>query len=106
MEETLSKLLAAEDKAQAIIDAALKERDRIVNEAIDEARRTEQQFSARVPEIHQSFVNKAEGRARHTIAEMERRFSERKTQLEQMAAENHNAALDAVLAVVLGQERD
>jgi len=106
MEETLSKLLAAEDKAQAIIDAALKERDRIVNEAMADARRAEQQFSARVPEIHQSFVTKAEDRARHTIAEMERRFGERKTQLEQMAAENHDAALDSVLALVLGQEQD
>ncbi|MGD8547676.1 MAG: ATPase [Thiohalophilus sp.] len=106
MEETLSKLLAAEDKAQAIIDAALKERDRIVNEATADARRAEQQFLARVPEIHQSFVNKAEDRARHTIAEMERRFGERKTQLEQMATKNHDAALEAVLAVVLGQEQD
>lgn len=106
MEDTLSKLLEAETRAQEIIDAALKERDHIVGQAVAEAEKAEQQFARRVPEIHQSFIDKAEDRARHTVAEMERRFHERKQQLQNMAADNHDAALDSVLAIVLDRKRD
>lgn len=106
MEETLSKLLEAEDKAQKIIDTALKERDRIVREATEEAHKAEQQFNQRVPEIHRSFMEKAEDRAHHTIAEMERRFKERQSQLQSMAKENHDEALKAALVIVLGRDVD
>jgi len=106
MEDTLSKLLAAEDQAQKIIDAALRERDSIVNQAMEEARHAEQQFADRVPEIHQSFIDKAQERARHSIAEMERRFSERQDELQHMAQENHDGALAAALAVMLGEKPD
>ncbi|MDY6981081.1 MAG: ATPase, partial [Pseudomonadota bacterium] len=64
------------------------------------------QFADRVPEIHQSFIDKAEEHARHTIAEMERRFSERRDELQRMAQENHDAALDAALAIMLGDKPD
>ena len=105
MEDTLKRLLDAELRAQALVDQAFKERDRMVEKALEEARSAEQRFTARIPEIQASFVSKAEERADQTIAELERRFAERRQSLEAMADERRQEAAETAIAVVLDSTR-
>ena len=102
MDDTLKRLLDAELQAQAIVDDALAERDRIIEQAREEARRAEDHFTARIPEIHASFADKAEERARQAIAEMERRYEEDRQALQARAQEGEAAAIEAALTLILG----
>jgi hypothetical protein len=105
MKDDLTRLLEAEDKAQAIIDEAMRRRDRMVEEANAVAERAQQQFEARIPELHKSFSSKGEERAAHTVAELERRFQERLEQLQQMADEHREEAIAAALKLILEPEQ-
>lgn len=105
MKDGLTKLLEAEDKAQGIIDEAMRRRDRMVEEANENAAKAQRQFEARLPELRQSFITKGEERAEHTVAEMERRFAERLEQLDEMAKEHEADALRAAVQIILDPER-
>ncbi len=97
MEDALKRLLDAEVKAQGQVDDALKERDRIVAQAREEARNAEQRFNKRIPGIHDSFRGKAEERARQSIAEMQRRFDEHGASMKAAAEKAADAAVAAAM---------
>ena len=105
MDDTLKRLLDAEMKAQACVDKAMHEHDRIVNEAQEEVLHAEQRFNARIPEIQASFKDKANERAEQTIAELKRRYDERRVQLETLAEERHKDAMDEAATIILDPER-
>jgi len=106
MKNVLHRLLDAEFKAQEIVDSAKNERDRLVYEALDEVKRAEQRFEARVPEIHSSFADKAEERAKTQINELERRYQERRERLIDISEQYQQQAIDDVLDLILNAENN
>lgn len=104
MENVLKRLLDAELQAQNIVEQAKKERDKLVHEARDEVKRAEQRFQARIPEIHASFVDKAEEKAQTHIHELQRRYQERLKILQSIAKERQQDAVDDVLKIILDAE--
>lgn len=101
MDESLQRLLDAEARAEQIVRQADAERERIIQGALMEARGEEDRFEARIPELHKSFVDKAEARAEQTSAEIKRRFDERHTQLRDYAEQREAEALEAAFALLI-----
>jgi vacuolar-type H+-ATPase subunit E/Vma4 len=105
MDDTLKRLLEAETRAEKIAQEAEQERERIIEAAIADARSEDQRFSARIPDLHRSFIRKAEDRAEQTVAELKRRYDERHVQLRNMAEEREQEALDTAFALLLDPTR-
>jgi V/A-type H+/Na+-transporting ATPase subunit G/H len=105
MDDTLQRLLNAELRAQEIAQRAEQERQRTVQQAQDEARVEEQRFVARIPDLHYSFIEKAESRAGQTIKELKRRYDERHARLRDLAEEHEEEALEAALKLLTVMER-
>jgi vacuolar-type H+-ATPase subunit H len=106
MEESLQRLLDAETRAQEIHQKAEHTRERMIQEALQEAKTKEERFEARIPELHKSFMEKAESRAVQTIAELKKRFNERHAQLREYAEVREEDALDAAFAVLIDPDAD
>ncbi len=102
MDDTLKYLLEAENAASELLESAQKDGERLVQTATQEARQQEERFQARVPEIHASFLEKSDQRARQTVAEMERRYHERLNQLRNDAESHEEEALQAAFDELLG----
>ncbi len=102
MEDTLQRLLTAENAASALVSKAQAESERLVQAALREAHQQEARFQARIPELHASFLDKSDQRAQQTVAELERRFEERLTHLRQAAEVHEEEALDAAFRHLLG----
>jgi len=102
MDDTLKRLLAAENAASDLIKKAQADSERLVKTALQEAHQQEERFHARVPELQASFLDKSDQRAQQTVAEMERRFEERLVNLRDAAESNEDAALDAAFGHLLG----
>ena len=101
MDKTLQRLLDAEMKAEQIYQKANEERERIIKQALEEARSQEERFEARLPELHQNHLEKAEHKAEQTIAELKRRYDERHAQLREYAESREEEALQAAFTVVI-----
>ncbi|MCM8854952.1 MAG: ATPase [Candidatus Thiodiazotropha sp.] len=106
MEESLQRLLNAETKAQQIHSKAEEARERMIQEALQETKTKEEHFEARIPELHQGFMDKADSRAEQTIAELKKRFNERHAQLREYAEVREEDALDAAFAVLVDPKAD
>ena len=102
MDDTLKRLLAAENAASDLVKKAQADSERLIQTALHEARQQEERFHARVPELQASFQEKADQRAQQTVAEMERRFEERLAHLRNAADANEESALDAAFRQLLG----
>jgi len=105
MDDTLKRLLDAERRAETIARDAEQEQERIIQAAIRDARADEERFTSRIPDLHRSFINKAEERAEQTIAELKRRYEERHVQLRGSAESREDEALDAAFALLLDPGR-
>jgi vacuolar-type H+-ATPase subunit H len=105
MDDTLKRLLDAEMKAEKIARDAEQEQERIIQSAMREARSDEERFTARIPDLHRGFIDKAEERAEQTIAELKRRYDERHVQLRETAEQRENDALDAAFSLLLDPSR-
>jgi hypothetical protein len=105
MDDTLKRLLDAEMTAEKIAQDAEQEQERIIQAAMHEARSEDERFTARIPDLHRSFINKAEERAEQTIAELKRRYDERHVQLRETAEKREDEALEAAFALLLEAPR-
>ena len=105
MDDTLKYLLEAENAASELLENAQQDGERLVQTAMQEARQQEERFHARVPEIHASFLDKSDQRARQTVAEMERRYHERLKQLRNDAEAHEEQALEAAFEELLGESK-
>lgn len=105
MSDSLKDLLQAEAEAEAIVTAGEKERDQIIQKALDDALDMERQFKDRLPEMHQSFIDKAQDRAVQTIAEMKLRYDERNKTLRELADKHEKEALERAIALILTSEQ-
>ncbi len=101
MDDALTRLLEAERRAEELAQQAEREQDRMIQAALREARTEEERFQARIPEIHSSFLEKAEARAEQTIKELKKRSDERHTQLREMAEAREAEALEAAFGVLV-----
>lgn len=106
MEESLQRLLDAETKAQEIHRKAEAARERIIQEALQEAKAKEEQFESRIPELHKGHLEKADARAEQTIAELKKRFNEHHAQLREYAEVRERDALEAAFAVLIDPKAD
>lgn len=101
MGDSLKELLEAETEAEAIVTSGEQARDAIVQKALDDAAEMENQFQQRLPELHQSFIDKADERAIQSIAEIKLRYDEHNLQLRSLASKHEKEALDLAVALVL-----
>ena len=101
MEEALRLLLETDQRAEEIARKADREREHLIQEALQEARRDEAQFEARIPEMHGAFVEKAETRAKQTVNELRKRYDERHSKLRQQAEERETEAVQAALSLMI-----
>ena len=99
----MKRLLATESAASELVEEAQAESERLVQTALHEALQQEERFKARVPELHAAFLEKSDQRANQAVAEKERRFQERLTQLRDAAETHEEAALEAGFRELLGQ---
>lgn len=105
MSDSLKDLLQAEAEAEAIVSAGEKERDRIIQKALDDALDMERQFKDRLPEMQQSFLDKAQERSAQTIAEMKLRYDERNKTLRELAGKHESEALERAIAMLVNAEQ-
>jgi vacuolar-type H+-ATPase subunit H len=101
MSDSLKELLAAEQEAEEIVSRGEHERDRIIRKSLGDAAEMEQQFRDRLPELRQSFTDKAEQRAAQTIAELKLRYDERNKMLRELAGKHEKEALEHSVALIL-----
>jgi len=104
MDETLQRLLDAEMRAERIAQQAEAEQEEVIQSALLEARAEEQRFVAGIPDLHRSFIKKAEDRADQTVAELKRRYDERHVQLRNLAEEREDEALQAAFNLLISPE--
>lgn len=105
MTDILKRLLEAEARAEAIIEAADRERERLVNEALAEAKAAEARFAAALPAIRAPYLREAEQRAEQAVAELSRKYDERMRDLRELAARHQSEAVEAGLAMLLDPQR-
>lgn len=104
MDDQLKRLLDAEKRAEDIAHQAEEDQERMIQAALREARHAEERFQARTPDIHSSFLEKAEARAEQTVKELRKRYDERHVQLRELAEQREAEALDAAFAVLADPE--
>lgn len=101
MDEPLQRLLDAEARAQAVIDDASRERQRMMDEALAAVRDAEARFDAGRAELRAPYLHEAQGRADQAVAELSRKYGERQRMLRDLAARHESAAVDAALTLLL-----
>lgn len=105
MENTLQRLLDTELRAQGLVQEANEKGEQMIQQAREEARHAEERFEARVPEIHESFVSRAEQRAVQAVGEMARRYEETRRELMGLAEQRLDEAIDNALTTLLDAGR-
>ena len=106
MDKSLKDLLEAEKQAESIVLQGEKQSEEISQKAMADAHAIEQQFINRIPELHQSFADKAEEKARQAIAEIRLRYDERNKELHDLADRHGDEAVDEVIELILASGRD
>lgn len=106
MDDSLKRLLDAEQRAEALVAKASEDRDRLIAQALEEVKTADARFRARVPELREGFHRKAEERAEQAIAEIRRRHNERRAMFEKETARRQEQAVTRGLAVLLSHAED
>jgi len=101
MEDALKRLLDAEARAQALIEAASAERQRMIDEALAAARDAELRFESGRANLRAPFLREARGRADQAVVELARKYEERQRSLRDMASRHEQEAVDAALNLLL-----
>ena len=101
MDDQLQRLLEAEARAQAVIQNASHERQRMIEDALAAVRDAEARFEAGRTELRAPFLNEAQGRATQAVAELTRKYGERQRALRDLASRHEAEAVDAALALLL-----
>lgn len=101
MDDQLQRLLEAEARAEAVIDAASRERQRMIDAALAAGREAEARFEAGRGELRAPFLHEAQLRAEQAAAELVRKYAERQRTLRELAARHESEAVDAALTLLL-----
>jgi vacuolar-type H+-ATPase subunit H len=105
VDDQLQRLLEAEARAQAVIDGASHERQRMIEEALASVREGEMRFEAGRSELRAPFLKDAHGRAEQAAAELARKYGERQRTLRDLAARHETEAVEAALNLLLDPSR-
>ncbi|MBK5964879.1 ATPase [Thiocystis minor] len=105
MDDTLKRLLDAEMRAERLAKQAEEEQEHTIQQAMADAKADNDRFTARIPDLHRSFIAKAEERAEQNIAELRRRYDERHNQLRDQAEQREEPAMEAAFQILIGPER-
>lgn len=105
MDSPLQRLLETEARAQALINDASRQRQRMIEEAATATREAEARFEAGRAALRAPFLNEAEARAAQAAAELTRKFGERQRTLRELASRHEAEAVDAALALLLDPTR-
>lgn len=105
MEDALKRLLDAEARAEAIIDNAARERDRMINETLEAAREAESRFEANRPDLRWPYIKEAEARSEQAAAELTRKYEERQRVLRDLATRHEEEAVTAAMGLLLDTQR-
>ena len=101
MDDQLQRLLEAEARAQAVIDGASHERQRMIEDALASVRESEARFEAGRSGLRAPFLNEAHGRAEQAAAELTRKYGERQRTLRELASRHETEAVGAALNLLL-----
>jgi len=101
MDDQLQRLLETEARAQGVVDAASRERQRLIEDALATVREAEARFEAGRTELRAPFLNEAQGRADQAVAELARKYGERQRILRELASRHETEAVDAALTLLL-----
>jgi hypothetical protein len=101
VDDSLQRLLDAEARAQAVIDDASQERQRMMDDALAAVRGAEARFDAGRAELRAPYLREAQGRADQMVAELTRKYGERQRMLRELAARHESEAVDAALTLLL-----
>ena len=101
MDDQLQRLLETEARAQAVIDAASRERQRMIEDALAAAHDAEARFEAGRAGLRAPYLNEAKGRAEQAVAELSRKYGERQRTLRDLASRHEAEAVDAALSLLL-----
>ena len=101
MDDQLQRLLEAEARAQAVIDAARDERQRMLDDTLATVRDAEARFDAGRADLRAPFLKEAQARADQAVAELNRKYGERQRMLRDLASRHEPEAVDAALALLL-----
>jgi hypothetical protein len=101
VDDQLQRLLEVEAHAQAVIDAASRERLRVIDEALAAVRDAEARFEAGRAALRAPFLNEAQGRADQAVAELSRKYGERQRMLRELASRHESEAVEAALGLLL-----
>ena len=104
MDDTLQRLLDAELQAEKIAQQAEAEQESVIQSALLEARAEEDRFVGGIPDLHFSYLKKAEERAEQTVAELRRRYDELHVQLRDLAEQREQEALEAAFQVLISPQ--
>lgn len=105
MDDQLQRLLEAEARAQEVIDAASRERQRIIDDTLAAVRDAEARFEAGRAELRAPFLNEAQGRADQAVAELTRKYGERQRNLRDLASRHESEAVNTALTLLLDPTR-
>ena len=103
MEEVLKRLLTAEMSAEARVEQADETRKQAIQQALDEVRRTEADFERQAEARRTPFLTSAEEGAQRRISEMQEAAVVYQRLLREQAVSHEVAAVDKVLALMLGE---
>jgi vacuolar-type H+-ATPase subunit H len=101
VDDQLQRLLEAEARAQAVIDAASHERRRMIDDALAAVRDAEARFDAGRAALRAPFLSEAQGRAEQAVAELAHKYGERQRMLRELASQHESEAVEAALALLL-----
>jgi V/A-type H+/Na+-transporting ATPase subunit G/H len=101
MDNQLQRLLETESRAQARIDEASEQRQRMIDDALAAVREAEARFEAGRGELRAPFLKEAQGRAEQAVAELARKYGERQRTLRDLASRHESEAVEAALALLL-----
>ena len=99
--DDLQRLLEAEARAQALIESASHERERMIEATLAAVRDAEARFETGRAALRAPFLQDAQGRAEQAIAELSRKYGERQRSLREMASRHESEAVDAALSLLL-----
>lgn len=104
MDDSLKRLLDAEARAREIIEAASRERQDMLDEALAGANEAQKRFEAGRTELRAPFLTEARNRAEQSVVELGRKYEERQKGLREMASRHEQEAVRAALEWVLDPE--
>jgi len=97
----LQRLLDAEARASAKVEAAKAEREALIERTLREVAEAEARFEASRADLRAPYLKEADAHAEQLIAELNRKYEERQHSLRDLARRHEVEAVEAAVAMLL-----